>query len=595
MEFSQHVKSSVNIVGVVGESVRLKKRGADNYAGLCPFHNEKTPSFNVNERLQIYKCFGCGKGGDVFNFVMEMQGLSFPEALEMIAERHGIPIPAIRGGESPDAETRLRAAVYRIHELAQDLFRKQLLGAPGASVRAYLDKRGVSAETQERFGLGFALDSGSSLLKVLEREGVTREHMEASGLILKRNDGNGYFDRFRGRLMFPIHSERGKVVAFAGRALRDDQQAKYLNSSETAIYKKNSVLYNLHRAREAVRRENRVLLVEGYMDVIGVDRSGVSLAVASCGTSLTTQQAHMIRRHAETVIVNFDADQAGQSATERSIEILLEQDLKVRVLTLPEGLDPDEFCARHGGDRYRELLDLSPDYYFWLAERARGKHNTRTAEGRVAAFQELVPAINLLRDKIKRVSLANELAEHLGVESGLVLEHFRRSASERRNEPLVISTDDIFSPGERVLLGLFLESEEARKELLADAVALAREDQLPSHRIMESLDAVVRQGEAFQFAALEGRLESKDRELLSRIVFSHDRYGWSIEDGRQALEALQRQGWQRHYRAVARDIAGAEREGDHAKALELLRKKKDLETLGRRIGGLPQPLAARDA
>ena len=596
MDFAQHVKSSVNIVGVVGESVRLKKRGADNYAGLCPFHNEKTPSFNVNERLQIYKCFGCGKGGDVFNFVMEMQGLSFPEALEMIAERHGIPVPARRTGESADADARLRAALHRIHELAQDLFRKQLIGPQGATVRAYLDKRGVSAETQERFGLGFASDSGSSLLRVVEREGMSRRHMESSGLILKRNDGSGYFDRFRGRLMFPIHNERGKVAAFAGRALRDDQQAKYLNSPETAIYKKSSVLYNLHRAKEAVRRENRALLVEGYMDVIGVDRAGVSLAVASCGTALTPQQARMIRRHAETVIVNFDADQAGQNATERSIEILLEQDLKVRVLTLPDGLDPDDFCRRDGGERYRELLDRAPDYYFWLAERARGKHDTRTADGRVAAFQDLVPAINLLRDKIKRVSLANELAEQLGVESGLVLEHFRRSASERRSAPLVISTDDILSPGERVLLGLFLESEEARQNLLAEAVAVAREDQLPSRRMLESLDAVVQQGEGFQFSAVEGRLESKDRELLSRIVFRQDRYGWSVEDGRQALEALQRQGWQRHYRAVARDIAGAEKEGDHSKALELLRKKKDLEAIGRRLGSLPQPqtLAAPD-
>ncbi len=596
MDFAQHVKSSVNIVGVVGESVRLKKRGADNYAGLCPFHNEKTPSFNVNERLQIYKCFGCGKGGDVFNFVMEMQGLSFPEVLEMLAERHGIPVPARRTGESGDADARLRAALHRIHELAQDLFRKQLIGPQGSSVRAYLDKRGVSAETQERFGLGFAPDSGSLLLRVVEREGISRPHMESSGLILRRNDGSGYFDRFRGRLMFPIHNERGKVVAFAGRALRDEQQAKYLNSPETAIYKKHSVLYNLHRAKEAVRRENRALLVEGYMDVIGVDGAGVSLAVASCGTSLTPQQARMIRRHAETVIVNFDADQAGQSATERSIEVLLEQDLKVRVLTLPDGLDPDDFCRRHGGERYRELLGHAPDYYFWLAERARGKHDTRTADGRVAAFQDLVPAINLLRDKIRRVALANELAEQLGVESGLVLEHFRRSASERRSAPLAISTDDILSPGERLLLGLFLESEEARQNLLADAVALAQENQLPGRRILESLEAVVQRGEGFQFSAVEGRLESKDREMLSRIVFSQDRYGLSVEDGRQALEALQRQGWQRHYRAVALDIAGAEKEGDHTKALELLRKKKDLEAIGRRIGSLPQPqtLAAPD-
>ena len=594
MDFAQHVKSSVNIVGVVGESVRLKKRGADNYAGLCPFHNEKTPSFNVNERLQIYKCFGCGKGGDVFSFVMEMQGLSFPEVLEMLAERHGIPMPAKRSGEFADAESRLRAALYRMHELAQDLFRKELRGPQGSAVRSYLDKRGVSPETQERFGLGYAPESGSRVLGILEREGVTREQMEASGLVSKRRDGSGYFDRFRDRLIFPIHNERGKVVAFGGRALRDGQQPKYLNSPETPIYKKTSVLYNLHRSKETIRRENRALLVEGYMDVIGVDRGGVALAVASCGTALTAQQARMIRRHAEAVIVNFDADTAGQSATERSIEILLEQDLNVRVLTLPDGLDPDEFCSRHGGERYRELLDSAPDYYFWLADRARGQNDMSTAEGRVAAFQTLVPAINLLRDRIKRVALVDDLAEYLRVESGLVRQHLKRSVSERRADPIAVAPNSGFSPSEEGLIALLLESDEARKELLAEAFEVASVDDLPSGRIIEALHTVMSQEEHFNFPALEGRLEGKDRDLVSRIVFTQDRCGWSLEDGRRSLKAMKEEGWDRRYRAIKRQIADAQKSREHAKALELLQEKKNLEALGRRLGVRPLMLIARD-
>jgi DNA primase len=249
MDFAQQVKSSVNIVGVIGEYVRLKKQGAQRYVGLCPFHSEKSPSFSVHEGMQIYKCFGCAKGGDVFNFLMEMQGLNFFEALKTLAEQHGIPMPQRSSGDFSDAESRQRALLYRIHEVAQDFFQKQLRGADGAAARAYLEKRGMPPETQERFGLGYAPGSGNRLLRLLEAEGFPADQLEPSGLVGKSEEGRRY-DRFRDRLMFPIHNESGKVIAFGGRALQADAQAKYLNSPETPIYKKSLVLYNLHRAKE---------------------------------------------------------------------------------------------------------------------------------------------------------------------------------------------------------------------------------------------------------------------------------------------------------------------------------------------------------
>ena len=312
MDFAAHVKSSVDIVGVVGESVRLRKQGPNRFVGLCPFHTEKTPSFSVHQGLQIFKCFGCGKGGDVFNFLMETQGLTFYEALRSLAESHGIPMPASSGGLRSDTESRLREALDQMHEKAQSWFRQQIHSPAGSDAREYIEGRGLSASMQELFGLGYAPAAGGFLVAGFKREGRSEREMEASGLVAKRAERTGFYDRFRDRLTFPIHNERGKIIAFAGRALRQDQAPKYMNSPETAIYKKHNVLYNLHRAREAIRRERMAVLVEGYMDVIGACQSRVEHVIASCGTALTLNHARALRRHADTVIVNFDPDAAGQ-------------------------------------------------------------------------------------------------------------------------------------------------------------------------------------------------------------------------------------------------------------------------------------------
>jgi DNA primase len=421
---------------------------------------------------------------------------------------------------------------------------------------------------------------------VFEREGIGQEYWEDAGLVAKSPEGNRWYDRFRGRLIFPIHNESGKLIAFAGRALRDDQQPKYLNSPDTPIYTKRNVLYNLQRARQAVRAEERVILVEGYMDVIGLAEAGVEPVVASCGTSLTTEQSRAMRRQADEVVINFDADAAGQSASQRSIELLLQEGFRVRILTLPEGLDPDEFCRRHGGQKYREVLSKAPDYLLWLADRARRQFDTHTAEGRLRAFRFLMPTIHLLRDKLERVSLANEVAAHLGVEQGLVLEQFRRAAAERRNAPLGRDMEETFSKGEKLLLRLLVESEDARADLLDAFAELARNERLPSEVILQALQMAAQQGEAFSYSAVEARLQEKDRDALARIVFDQETILGTPEDGRGALDALLRLCWERRYSDLRREIAGAERAKDHGQALALLRKKKELEEEGRRQGWL---------
>jgi len=574
MDFAPRVKAAVDIVAVLGEYVRLKKQGVNRFVGLCPFHSEKTPSFSVHAGLQFFKCFGCGKGGDVFTFLMEMEGLSFFEALKTLAEQNGIPLPRRGPGVMADEDTRLRAAVYQMHEMAQRFFAAELEKPEGAAARAYVERRGLSPKEVAEFGLGFA-PGGNRLARMLEKEGLPLEQIEKSGLALKSQDGSGYVDRFRRRLMFPLHNESGRLIAFAGRALEAEQQPKYMNSPETPIYRKSQVVYNLQRAKAAIRQQERAVLVEGYMDAIGVWRAGVREVVASCGTSLTTEQARMIGRHSSAVTVNFDPDAAGRAAAERTILIFLDEGLHVRVTSLPEGLDPDEFCRRRGAEAYQELLGQSPSYFFWLADRAREKHDARTAEGRVAAFQSVLPAVNRLRNKIERVALVNDLADRLGVEAGLVLDQFRRAAERR--EPVAAETVRVqVNPAERLLLRLLLESEEARRELLGPLQDSSLTAGLATVNVFRALAAMAETGEPFDFAALEARLGEPDRRLVSQLVLAEGGRAPDLEHGRAALRALQDAVLQAEQKALHRQIQEAQKAGNVEEALRLIERKRNL-------------------
>lgn len=449
MEFAEQVKSSVDIVNVVGEYVRLRKVGT-RYAGLCPFHNEKTPSFSVNPQHQFFHCFGCQEGGDVIAFVMKHESLSFWEALKLIAERNGIPVPKRVGYQ--DDDSKVRGAVYRMHEVAEAEFRRQLANDSGAEARAYLQKRGISTESVEQFGLGYAQRNGG-LVRLLQKDFGPAE-IEESGLALKRDDGTLY-DRFRNRLMFPIHNESGKPIAFGGRTLSAEDNPKYMNSPETKIYRKSSVLYNMHRAKDGIRSVDRLVLVEGYMDVIGAFAAGVREVIASCGTALTSQQVAGLRRQSSNIVVNFDADDAGAKAAERSIQMLLAEGMRVRVLSLEGGLDPDEYCREHGAEAYVKQIEQARGYFHWLADRARTRHDMRTAEGRYAAFQILLPAIQALNDKLERAAVVNDVAGYLGIDKALVLESFRGLASERKaSAPAPVR--ESMRHTDRILLGVLL-------------------------------------------------------------------------------------------------------------------------------------------
>jgi DNA primase len=579
MDFADQVKGAVDIASVVGEHVRLRKTGPNSYKGLCPFHNEKTPSFNVNLTHQRYKCFGCGAGGDVFNFVMQIEGLSFYEALKALAERNGIPMP--KRSQYADEDSKLRGAIYQIHEIAQEHFRANLQSPAGEAARAYLAKRGVAVETIEQFGLGYSAASGRTLQRLLEQRNFPTALMEQSGLVGKREDGSLY-DRFRNRLMFPIHDRNGKVIAYGGRALSAEDNPKYLNSPKTPIYEKSYVLYNLNRAKEAMRKEDRVILVEGYMDAIGVSAAGFVPVVASCGTALTTQQVQLIKQHTPRIVVNFDPDTAGANAAEKSINMLLESGMEVRILELDGDLDPDEYCRDRGAAAYAERLNRAQGYFHWLADRARTKYDIRTTEGQVSVLKFLMPAVQRISDRMERMVVAGELAGYIGVDRGIVFESFKKAVAERQESkferPRVVLRHD-----ERMLLNALLragEDLEAADGLIGELKSMETIAALPTRHIFQAIFALREGGGRVAFDAVHGRLEEADQELLAHAVLAEDSE-FSQEEVAAALSSMRRSESERTRNEIKRRIKEFERAGNWQEAIRLAEQLHRLERSAR--------------
>jgi DNA primase len=576
MDFVEQLKSSIDIVDVVGQYVRLRKAGT-RYVGLCPFHTEKTPSFGVHAVHQFYKCFGCGASGDAIKFVMEIEALTFYEALKSLSERYGIPMP--KRAEYSDPETKLRAAVYRMHEIAEQIYRAALASGAGSEARAYVNKRGLAPALVEEFGLGYSERSGQALARALEKEGFSAEQMEQSGLVLRRQDGSGFFDRFRGRLMFPIHNESGAAIGFGGRAMSAGEEPKYLNSSESPIYHKGRVLYNLHRAKTAIRAASRAVLVEGYMDVIGVWSAGVHEVVASCGTALVVQQVRAIKRHSERIVVNFDADEAGVKAAERSIEILIEEGMQVRVLELEGGLDPDEYVKAQGAETYRKHVEGAPGYFYWLADRARAKFDVRTSEGRVAGLKFLLPAVQRISDKLERATVANDIANYLGVEAGLVLEYFRKAAAERREKTIPTIAEPV-KPVERILLNAVLANAEVRRSILPRLKQAPQLEQFVTRRIFQALIAAEESGAPLRVPDLQARLSEADQQLFATLLFAdkeEEEEEFTEERAEACMRSLEESGRDARRAALKARIKEAERAGMLEEALRFTEELGRLE------------------
>jgi DNA primase len=516
--FAEKVKQQADIVRVIGEYVRLRKTG-QNFTGLCPFHQEKTPSFSVHPVKQMYYCFGCHEGGDVFKFVMQVERCEFPDAVRTVAEKAGIPIPRARE-RSPEErrENQLRSALVEMHRHAAIFLARQLSQSPeGKVAMAYLEDRGLDRESVARFGLGYAPASGDALLRHLKSK-YPEKMLEASGLFSRDQSGRPY-DRFRRRIMFPIANDSGKIIAFGGRSLGDDMP-KYLNSPETPIYSKSNVLYHLDRAKEALRQSDFAILVEGYMDAIAVARAGFANVVASCGTSLAEAQIKLLGRFTRRVVVNYDPDAAGQAAAERSLALLLEREFDVRVMALPGNADPDKFLKEQGAEAYRKVLALAPSYLDYLITRAR-QMDRSTASGKLTALNFLMPYVQRIPNALLRSEWATRISAELRVDEPVLREALRRAAVERRNDvrPKAELLSPIVRPAERRLMQMLAESNEIRERLAREISGDSLHRGLESEKVIDALISSAKSGKQLDAAAIAGGLVESDRRMLFEVLF----------------------------------------------------------------------------
>ncbi len=410
------IMAAADIVEVAADYADRPKRSGSNYIGLCPFHQEKTPSFSVDPEKNLFYCFGCQKGGNVYTLVQELEGVRFPEAARMLAERFGVPLP---GGEGPSAEeaTETEAVYHALRFAARFFFRQLTQTEAGRPALDYLKGRGFTAETIKRYGLGYAPDAWDALLTAAAEASVAPEVLEKAGLVIARKQSDGHYDRYRGRVIFPLFSHVGKVLGFAGRILdQDSDQPKYINSPETKVYHKSKVLYGLHQAKPALRRKEEALLVEGYTDVITLHQAGVEQAVASSGTALTREQVRMLGRYVERVVLLYDADEAGQNAALRGMERVLEERLAAYAVALPEGEDPDTYVRNEGAEAFARYLKKHRQgaASFWKA-RAQRAGTFDTPESKTRTMQEVVRLLARIPGELMRENQLRRASEVLGM------------------------------------------------------------------------------------------------------------------------------------------------------------------------------------
>ena len=409
----EEVQRYTDIVVIVSQHVPLNRRGK-NYIGLCPFHNEKTPSFTVSQEKQFYKCFGCGEGGSVFNFLMKKEGLSFSEAVRSLARKAGVDIPQRR-----DASYEKRDYLYQANNLAAGFFQACLSSEEGRQAREYLDKRGIDRGSIEKFRIGYAPDRWDGLLTAAQGKGISAETLLGAGLVIAREGKKGCYDRFRNRLMFPISDLTGKVIAFGGRSL-DGKEPKYLNSPETALFHKGGCLYGVDLARGDIFREKKVLVMEGYTDVIMAHQYGISWAVGLLGTALSEEHVRLLRPWTEVVVLVMDGDAPGLKSAERNVETLIREDVETRIAELPEGYDPCDLLLKEGRDSFLEKVGGAAEFFDFKVKRASQRLGLSTPSGKLAFARELIPLIAQIPDELKRQLTIKHLAEQIAAEEGIL-------------------------------------------------------------------------------------------------------------------------------------------------------------------------------
>jgi DNA primase len=603
--FIDDLRRQADIVRVVQDYVSLKKKGA-NWMACCPFHQEKTPSFSVNPSKDIFYCFGCQKGGSVFNFVMEIERVSFPEAIKIVAEKVNMPLPEMQEDKRYEARRKEADEVVELNSWALEWWEGQLAegNAEARAARDYVEGRGITDETRKTFRLGYAPDSWDGLGAHLKRKGATSAQIERSGLVVKKETG-GFYDRFRGRVIFPVLDAQGRAVAFGGRVMGTGEP-KYLNSPETAAYTKGRHLYGLHQTRDEIRRKKFAILVEGYLDLIIPYQFGVRNAVASLGTALTPEQAKLLGRFARRVVVNYDGDRAGVAAAKRAIETLLAEDFDIKVLVLPEGTDPDEFIKASGVEAYNERRGAALPHIQFVLDQAMRDRNLRRPADKAEAVEEVLPFVRAVRNRIQKREYFDMTMDALRVEEPALRRELWQTVAKGQatggadaaaalQDKVVRAESAPLTVAEQRLLELLTHDGELRRILLPRIEAEDYED-LPTAGVFRALAEIEAAGAEVNFDTLGGRTEGDPvaADLVPLLLMSEPvaerAEGESADDvvaeAESCLLTLRLMRVERRLKDLAIEITVAERAGDNERRDALV--MENLHWTRRRSALLPR-------
>ncbi len=561
------VKQAADIVEVISQYLPLKKAGK-YFKAPCPFHGESNPSFSVNPERQMFHCFGCNEGGDVIAFVMKYQNLSFAEAVRDLAERYHLPLPdaEVSGSNEDDRKTGLRKKLFRVNELAVEFYREVLLSSKGLKAREYLQERKLAAEVVERFSLGYAPEGWDGIVSFMRRRKVPQDLVEAAGLIIPRN-GTGYYDRFRDRLMFPIEDTSGRIIGFGGRTLCGDN-AKYLNSPETEVYRKGRSLYGLRNAQKTARSEGRLLLVEGYMDALALVSHGIENVAATLGTALTQDQLRLAKRVSTSIVAAFDSDEAGRKAVLRNAPLFFNESVNVTVLVLPGGEDPDEYINREGRERFQSRIAEAPSLADFCidASFSRGVENVAAQS---AAVEELKPLFSAMRNDLEKNRCIRTVAERLRLDETVV---GRILASEPRMERTerVLNRHRPAGAGklERDVMRFYLQNPRAGDALLRAGIYEQFQDAQLGAILRDALTTCRKEG-GIDFDLLMARhSDPETHRMLAEMIFQEEEnHGRDIES---ILEDILNTFHKRAFKSKAEELNTL---------IEAAEKMKDSETV----------------
>ncbi|MBU4375865.1 MAG: DNA primase [Candidatus Omnitrophica bacterium] len=569
-----------NIAEVISGYIPLKRAGR-NFRALCPFHHEKTPSFMVNPDKGIYHCFGCGAGGNAFSFVMKYERLEFPEAARMLAEKAGVPILEYTKDDS-GKDTSLINGIYKAHELAAAYFQGILTSLEAKGVKEYLVKRGVKSETVNKFRIGFAPDSWDGLLGYLTKCDIAKEIIEKSGLIIPKQDGGGYYDRFRKRLMFPIFDQKDKVIAFGGRVL-DDTLPKYMNSPETPIYNKSKTLFGLNFTKRHIGEKDAAVIVEGYTDLIIPYQNGINNLIASCGTSLTVDHIRLIRRHSRNIIMVYDSDKAGETATLRNLDTLLSEDMDVKIAEMPKGCDPDSFTRKEGAAAFEEILANPTGLFEYKLNRLLLRHKPDTIEVKVKVAGEMLVTISKVNNAVLRSAYIKRLAELLGLDENSLRSELAKpkkdyAASYSREAYISAAKADIstLSPADKTLIGLMVE-DNTIIPAVKEKLCVAEFGCGAAQKIAENIFKIHDEKKPVSYACLISHLEIDGvGELLSDIASMQESLSDKKKNLDDCIKWLKKNNAKRDLEDMQRKIKAAQDTGEHGKVVDLVARYSKL-------------------